>query len=94
MASWSFATHSGSLRDAVDGRSAASTWSASALISSTLTSAMGDPRSAVMSLHGDVWGSGAGGGALVDQPPDYCQGENAVKLLRVFAGSVWKRARQ
>jgi len=64
-ASWSFATHSGSLRDAVDGRSAASTWSARALISSTLTSAMGDPRSAVMSLHGDVEGSGAGGGAFL-----------------------------
>ena len=53
-ASWSFANHSGSLRDAVDGRSAASTWSASALISSTLTSAMGEPRSAVISLSGDV----------------------------------------
>ena len=26
---------------------------------------MGDPRSAVMSLHGDVWGSGAGGGAFL-----------------------------
>ena len=45
-ASFSVASHSGTLR--VDGRSAASTWSASALISSTLTSAMGEPRSAVI----------------------------------------------
>ena len=34
-------------------------------MSSTLTSAMGEPRSAVISLHGDVWGSGAGGGAFL-----------------------------
>ena len=64
-ASVSVASHSGSLRGEIGWRSAASTWPASAsLISSASRDTRGEPRSAVISLSGDVSCSGGGGAFL------------------------------